>query len=84
MPVCFSVISTFKLNVDQKKTSIESHQDTKIDHHPSLNQLTAMKQNFIIKGGLVIRQTQQLIRQLMSQSGMYVTKSHLEHFRFHL
>lgn len=68
----------------KKKTSIESHEDTKIDHHPSLNQLTAKKQNLLIKGGLVIRQIQQLIRQLMSQAGMYVTKSHLEHFRFHL
>lgn len=63
MPVCVTVISTFKLNVDQKKPSIESHEDTKIDHHPSLNQLTAEKQSLLIKGGLVIRQTQQLIRQ---------------------
>lgn len=63
MPVCVTVISTFKLNVDQKKSYIENHEDTKIDHHPSLNQLTAEKQNFLIKGGLVIRQTQQLIRQ---------------------
>lgn len=84
MPVCVTVISTFKLNVDQKKSYIENHEDTKIDHHPSLNQLTAEKQSLLIKGGLVIRQTQQLIRQLMSQSGMYVTKSHLEHFGFHL
>lgn len=84
MPVCVTVISTFKLNVDQKKSYIENHEDTKIDHHPSLNQLTAKKQNLLIKGGLVIRQTQQLIRQSMSQSGMYVTKSHLEHFGFHL
>lgn len=84
MPVCVTVISTFKLNVDQKKSYIENHEDTNIDHHPSLNQLTAERQNFLIKGGLVIRQTQQLIRQLMSQSGMYVTKSHLEHFGFHL
>lgn len=68
----------------KKNSYKESHEDTKIDHHPSLNQLTAEKQNFLIKGGLVIRQTQQLIRQLMSQSGMYVTKSHLEHFGFHL
>lgn len=56
----------------------------KIDHHPSLNQLTAMKQNLLIKGGLVIHQIDQLIRQLMSQSGMYVTESHLERFTNHL
>lgn len=83
MPVCaLHFVST--LNVDQKKTYTKSHKDAKIDHHPSLNQLTAKKQSLLIKGGLVIRQTQQLIRQLMSQSGMYVSKSHLEHFGFHL
>lgn len=88
-PVLVFVLSA--LNVEPPpplKKNLKIYKKTtkfaKIDHHPSLNQLIAMKQNLLIKGGLVIHQIDQLIRQLMSQSGMYVTESHLERFTNHL